>query len=103
MQVRGHQWAGTCCCWPHSAMPSPCLLLLDLGQAFFVIQGEGGGEILEEEGTFSGQALLLSYPYPMGGRKQVTKALHICTSWYAYLSGTFRCQHGANSHFFRFF
>ena len=22
---------GGCCCWPHSAMPSPCLLLLDLG------------------------------------------------------------------------
>ena len=31
MQVRGHQWAGTCFCWPHSAMPSPCLFLLDLG------------------------------------------------------------------------
>ena len=29
--------------------------------------GEGGGEILEEAGTFSGQALLLSYPYPRGG------------------------------------
>ena len=29
MQVRGHQWAGICCCWPHSAMPSPCLPLLD--------------------------------------------------------------------------
>ena len=31
--VGGHllQWAGTCCCWPHSAMSSPCLLLLDLG------------------------------------------------------------------------
>ena len=37
-------------------------------QAFFVIRGgEGGGEILEEAGTFSGQALLLSYPYPGGG------------------------------------
>ena len=36
--------------------------------AFFVIRGgEGGGEILEEAGTFSGQALLLSYPYPGGG------------------------------------
>ena len=35
------------------------------GQAFFVIRGEGGG-ILEEAGTFSGQALLLSYPYPRG-------------------------------------
>ena len=33
------------------------------GQAFFVIPGgKGGGEILEEAGTFSGQALLLSYP-----------------------------------------
>ena len=37
-------------------------------QAFFVIRGgEGGGETLEEAGTFSGQALLLSYPYPWGG------------------------------------
>ena len=35
---------------------------------FFVIWGEGGGdEILEGAGTFSGQALLLSYPYPWGG------------------------------------
>ena len=34
-------------------------------QAFFVIRG--GDEILEEAGTFSGQALLLSYPYPRGG------------------------------------
>ena len=40
----------------------------EAGQAFFVIRGgEGGGEILEEAGTFSGQALLLSYPYPRGG------------------------------------
>ena len=39
-------------------------------QAFFVIRGEGGGEILEEAGTFSGQALLLSYPYPRGGGVQ---------------------------------
>ena len=31
MQVRGHQWAGTCFCWPHSAMPSPYLLLLVIG------------------------------------------------------------------------
>ena len=36
-----------------------------LGQAFFVIRVEvGRGKILEEVGTFSGQALLLSYPYP---------------------------------------
>ena len=32
--------------------------------------GEGGAEILEEAGTFSGQALLLSYPYPGGGGVQ---------------------------------
>ena len=32
--------------------------------------GKGGGEILEEAGTFSGQALLLSYPYPGGGGVQ---------------------------------
>ena len=32
--------------------------------------GGGGGEILEEAGTFSGQALLLSYPYPRGGGVQ---------------------------------
>ena len=37
-------------------------------QAFFVIRGgQGGGEILEEAGTFSGQALLLSYPGGGGG------------------------------------
>ena len=41
---------------------------MNIDQAFFVIWGgEGGGEILEEAGTFSGQALLLSYPYPGGG------------------------------------
>ena len=33
-------------------------------QAFFCNTGGGGGEILEEAGTFSGQALLLSYAYP---------------------------------------
>ena len=42
-----------------------------LDHAFFVIRGgEGGGEILEEAGTFSGQALLLSYPYSRGGGVQ---------------------------------
>ena len=45
--------------------------LQNAGHAFFVIRGgEGGGEILEEAGTFSGQALLLSYPYPRGGGVQ---------------------------------
>ena len=42
------------------------------GEAFFVIRGEG--EILEEAGTFSGQALLLSYPYPRGGGGPVKEA-----------------------------
>ena len=52
---------GHCC-------PSLQALGLYWGHAFFVIRGgEGGGEILEEAGTFSGQALLLSYPYPRGG------------------------------------
>ena len=36
-----------------------------LVQAFFVIRGEGGGEILEGAGSFSGQALLLSYCLPL--------------------------------------
>ena len=39
MQVRGHQGAGTCFYWPHSAMPSPCLLLLDLGPKGLVGSG----------------------------------------------------------------
>ena len=43
MQVRGHQWASTCCRWPHSAMPSLCLLLLDLGPKGLV--GTGGQEL----------------------------------------------------------
>ena len=34
--------------------------------SLFCDTGGGGGEILEEAGTFSGQALLLSYPYPTG-------------------------------------
>ena len=42
--------------------------------SFFVIRGEGGGAILEEAGTFSGQALLLSYPYPRGGGGPVKEA-----------------------------
>ena len=49
---------------------TPAALSCDPDQAFFVIRGEGGGEILEEAGTFSGQALLLSYPYPRGGGVQ---------------------------------
>ena len=48
MQVRGHQWAGTCCRWPHSAMPSPCLLLLDLGPKGLV----GTGGHTESSGTY---------------------------------------------------
>ena len=53
-----------------TAMPEQWVMLQNCGseQAFFVIRGEGGGGgILEEAGTFSGQALLLSYPYPRGG------------------------------------
>ena len=45
----------------------------DVDQAFFVIW-EGGDELLEEAGTFSGQALLLSYPYPRGGGGPVKEA-----------------------------
>ena len=38
MQVRGQQWEGICCCWPHSAMPSPALCL-DLGPKGLVGSG----------------------------------------------------------------
>ena len=39
-----------------------------LHPSLFCDTGGGGGvEILEVAGTFSGQALLLSYPYPKGG------------------------------------
>ena len=57
-------------------MPEQWVLLQNCGseQAFFVIRGEGGGGILEEAGTFSGQALLLSYPYPRGGGGPVKEA-----------------------------
>ena len=41
-------------------LPSHPSLFCDTG-------GGGGGEILEEAGIFSGQALVLSYPYPKGG------------------------------------
>ena len=58
------------------------------GQAFFVMRGEGGGEILQEAGTFSGQALLLSYPYPwvgggssQGGRHPLTALSTVPTQY----------------------
>ena len=38
MQVRGQQWEGICCCWPHWAMPSPALCL-DLGPKGLVGSG----------------------------------------------------------------
>ena len=43
-------------------------------QAFFAIRAEGGGGIFEEAGTFSGQAVLLSYAYPRGGGGVVKEA-----------------------------
>ena len=58
-----------------AALPCPPLSLSQLsgngqlpGPSLFCdTGGGGGGEILEEAGTFSGQTLLLSYPYPRGG------------------------------------
>ena len=42
MLVRGHQREGTCCCWPHSAMPSPCICLV-LGPTGLVDSGAASG------------------------------------------------------------
>ena len=73
--------------------PTPSL------HAFFVIRGgEGGGEILEEAGTFSGQALLLSYPYPgggggssQGGRHPLTALSTVPTQYQTTRNASSRC------------
>ena len=57
--------------------------------------GGGGDEILEEAGTFSGQALLLSYLYPRGGGGSSQGGRHPLTAlsivpthlWYIQLRG----------------
>ena len=65
-QVRSRDWPGG---------NFPPSYICPATQAFFVIRREGGGgAILEEAGTFSGQALLLSYPYPKGGGGPVKEA-----------------------------
>ena len=60
---------------PKGNQPTACTLALwwlKFGPTKY--GGRGGGEILEEAGTFSGQALLLSYPYPRGGGVQSRSA-----------------------------
>ena len=52
--------------------------------------------------TFSHAKILVGRGGPEGGRKQVNKALHTCTSWSAYAAmfgSSFNalCPHGAHS------
>ena len=56
----------TRCQWPPLPLLFPAPPLRPCSSLFCDTGGGGGGEILEEAGSFSGQALLLSYPYPRG-------------------------------------